>query len=187
MMFQQLDVELPEGISAVDNVVTNKKGINNYFQVPVLNQFKHDIVLRKNTNVRVIECVKSVIPLQVKQSALCKSQSINKTTVTSADPILEEPSIKPPNKINSEHHRKVVNTIYLCALTTLEREKVRVMLREEFEVFATGDTDTGNVDHNKMKIRLKDDIPCQATYISIPHPFYQDIRQCGRSTVQPVH
>ena len=44
MMFQQLEVELPEGISAVDNVVTNKKVINNNFQVPVLNQFKHDIV-----------------------------------------------------------------------------------------------------------------------------------------------
>ena len=60
------------------------------------------------------------------------------------------------------------------------------MLREEFEVFATDDTDIGNVDYNKMKIKLKDDIPCQATY-NIPHPFYQDTRQCGRSTEQPVH
>ena len=42
------------------------------------------------------------------------------------------------------------------------------MLREESEVFATDDTDIGNVDHNKMKIRLKDDIPCQATYNSLP-------------------
>ena len=103
MMFQQLEAELPEGISAVDSVVTIKKGINNYFQIPVLNQSKHDIVLRKNTNVGVIEYVKSVIPLQVEQSTSCKSPSVNKTTVTPPDQILKEPSVRPPNKTNSEH------------------------------------------------------------------------------------
>ena len=66
MMFSQLEADLPEGISAVDSVVTIKKGINNYFQVPVVNQSKHDIVFCKDTNVRDIEYVKSVIPLQVK-------------------------------------------------------------------------------------------------------------------------
>ena len=54
MMFQQLEAELPEGISAVDSVVTIKKGINNYFQVLVVNQSKHDIVLRKNTSVELL-------------------------------------------------------------------------------------------------------------------------------------
>ena len=66
MMFSQLEADLPEGISAVDSVVTIKKGINNYFQVPVVNQSKHDIEFCKDTNVRDIEYVKSVIPLQVK-------------------------------------------------------------------------------------------------------------------------
>ena len=84
-MFQQLEAELPEGISAVDSVVRIKRGINNYFQVTVANQSKHDIVLRKNTNVGVIEHVKSVIALQVKQSTSCKSPSVNKTTVTPPD------------------------------------------------------------------------------------------------------
>ena len=84
-MFQQLEAELPEGISAVDSVVRIKRGINNYFQVTVANQSKHDIVLRKNTNVGVIEYVKSVITLQVKQSTSCKSPSVNKTTVTPLD------------------------------------------------------------------------------------------------------
>ena len=32
MMFQKVKAELPEGISAVDSVVTIKKGINNYFK-----------------------------------------------------------------------------------------------------------------------------------------------------------
>ena len=169
-MFQQLETELPEGINVVDSVVTIEKGINNYFQVPIVNQSKHDIVLRKNTNVGVIEYIKSVIPLQVEQSTLCKSPSVSKTTVTPPDQIMEEPCVRPPNKTNSEHQQILVNTVDLSGLTTSkrEREKVKAMLREEYEVFATDDTDIGNVDHNKMKIRLKDDIPFQATYNSLP-------------------
>ena len=50
------------------------------------------------------------------------------------------------------------------------------MLREEPEVFATEGTDVSNVDHNKMKIRLKYDTPCQATYNSLPLPLYQELK-----------
>ena len=82
MMFQQLEAGLPEDISAVDSLVTIKKGISNYFQVPVVNQSKHDIALRKNTSVGVIKDVKSVIPSQFKQSTSCKHPSINRATVT---------------------------------------------------------------------------------------------------------
>ena len=47
------------------------------------------------------------------------------------------------------------------------------MLKRQLEVFATDDTDIGNVYHNKMTIRLKDNIPCEATYNSIPRRPYQ--------------
>ena len=84
-----------------------------------MNQSKYKIVLRKNTNVGVIEYVKSVIPLQVKQSTSCKSPSVNKATMTPPDQILEEPSIE-PNKTNSD--QRVVSNIDLSGLTTSERE-----------------------------------------------------------------
>ena len=77
-MFQQLETELPECIKEVDNEVSIKKGINIYFQIPVVNQTKHDIVLCKNTDIGNIECVKLAIPLQVKQSTLRKFPSVNK-------------------------------------------------------------------------------------------------------------
>ena len=105
-------------------MVTIKKGNNNYFQAPVVNQSKHDIVLHMNTNVGVIKHVKSVIPLQVKQSNSCKSHSVKKTTVTPPDQILEEPSIT-SNKTSSEHKQILVNTIDLSGLTTSERARDR--------------------------------------------------------------
>ena len=84
-----------------------------------MNQSKYKIVLHKNTNVGVIEYVKSVIPLQVKQSTSCKSPSVNKATMTPPDQILEEPSIE-PNKTNSD--QRAVSNIDLSGLTTSERE-----------------------------------------------------------------
>ena len=116
MMFQQLEIELPEGTGAVDSEVIIRKCINYYFQVPVVNESKHDIVL--NTNVGVIDYCKSVIPLQVNSSTSCKSLSVSKTTVTPLNQMLEELSITPPNKINSEHQQRVVNTADLSELTT---------------------------------------------------------------------
>ena len=53
---------------------------------------------------------------------------------------------------------------------------MRPKLREKSEVFATDDTDIGNVDPDKMKIRLKDGIPCQATCNSLPRPLYQELK-----------
>ena len=61
-------------------------------------------------------------------------------------------------------------------MTTSETEKVRAMLREKSEVFAIDETDIGNVEHNMMKIRLKDDIPCQATYNFLTCPLYQELK-----------
>ena len=72
----------------------------------------------------------------------------------------------------------MVNTIDPSGLTKSEIEKVRVMLREEFEVFATDDTDIDNVGHN-TKRRLKGDIPYQVTYNSIPHSLYQELKHYG--------
>ena len=106
MMFQQLEIEF----------LIIRKCINYYFQVPVVNESKHDIVL--NTNVGVIDYCKSVIPLQVNSSTSCKSLSVSKTTVTPLNQMLEELSITPPNKINSEHQQRVVNTADLSELTT---------------------------------------------------------------------
>lgn len=50
------------------------------------------------------------------------------------------------------------------------------MLREEYGVFAADYDDNGNVDTVKMKIKVKDDIPCKTTYNSIPRPVHQELK-----------
>ena len=92
-------------------MVTIKKGMHNYFQVPFV-----------NTNVGVIAYIKLTILLQVKQSTILKSPPVNKTTVTPPDQILEKPSLTLLNKISSENQQRLLNIIDLSGLTTSDKE-----------------------------------------------------------------
>ena len=42
-----------------------KKGVNNYFKVPVVNSSDHDIILNKNMIMGRVETVKSFVPLKL--------------------------------------------------------------------------------------------------------------------------
>ena len=67
MMFQPLDIELPEGIEIADTIILLKPDINNYFKIPIINTSKHDIVLKKNRQVGVLEYILSITPLEVEE------------------------------------------------------------------------------------------------------------------------
>ena len=67
MMYQQLDVVLPEHLEVSEAIVTIKSGLNNYFKVPVINTSKHDIVLLTNREIGFVEPITSIVPLDVKE------------------------------------------------------------------------------------------------------------------------
>ena len=66
MIFQQGEVELPEGLESTYSVIMLKPGAKNYFQIPVSDSSFYDIVLMKNTIVGRAEYINSIIPLPVK-------------------------------------------------------------------------------------------------------------------------
>ena len=66
MIFQQGEVELPEGLECTYSVIMLKPGAKNYFQIPVSDSSFYDIVLIKNTIVGRAEYINSIIPLPVK-------------------------------------------------------------------------------------------------------------------------
>ena len=65
MIFQQRDVQLPEGIHCADSVVLLKPGIKNHFRVPVINNTNHDITMRKNLTIGDLKYVSSIVPSEV--------------------------------------------------------------------------------------------------------------------------
>ena len=58
----------------------------------------------------------------------------------------------------------------------LRTREVRNMLKDEYNVCAADEEDVGDARNNTMKIKLIDDIPCQATYNSISQPLYQELK-----------
>ena len=59
IIFQQHEIQLPEGTDCNDSVVTLKNRAQNYFKIPVSNSASHDITLKKNTVVGCLEYVAS--------------------------------------------------------------------------------------------------------------------------------
>ena len=47
MIFQQHQIQLPEGIDSIESVMKLKKGARNYIKIPESNSASHDITLKK--------------------------------------------------------------------------------------------------------------------------------------------
>lgn len=69
-------------------------------------------------------------------------------------------------------------------LTSEQQQKVRQMLREESEIFARDDCDTGCIPDLQMKIRVKYDIPVAKTYNAIPYHLYEEVKKTHIGSTQ---
>jgi len=65
----------------------------------------------------------------------------------------------------------------LSYLSSEQQLIVKEMLREESGAFATDDGDIGCAKHLKLEINLRDDVPVQETYNSIPKPLYKEVKK----------
>ena len=61
-------------------------------------------------------------------------------------------------------------------MTHSQKEQVRQLLREEISVFSVNDQDIGCVKTLQMKINLKDQVPVQQNYNSIPKELYSEMK-----------
>ena len=135
MIFQQEEVELPEVLECIDSVIMLKPGAKNYFQIPVSNSSKHDIVLKKNTIVGRAEYINSIIPLPVKfNSYKISVSSIHTKEKDECNPIkkssekqnqpehqhqstIKKEKIEAVPKATTEHQHKILPSIDFAGLT----------------------------------------------------------------------
>ena len=185
MVFQQGEVELPEGLECADSVIMLKPRAKNYFQIPVSNSSNHDIVLKKNTIVGRAEYINSIISLPLKFNSykisvssihtkekdecnLIKhsSKKENQQEYPHQSTIKKEKAEAVPNA-TTEHQQKILASIGLTGLTSKQKEMVRLVIKEECDAFSGGDDDIGDIRSHPMKISLKDDHPVQLNYNSV--------------------
>ena len=176
-MFQQIDVELPEGIHCADSLVLLKPGIKNYFRVPVINNTNHDITIRENLTIEHLEYQSSTVPLEV----TAKTESnINKQkpTINVLEISEKSTSENEEKDCDHQHQQQILEKIDLSGLTFDQREQARTLIKEESSVFSVHDDDIDNVTSHQMEIHLNDKTPVQQNYNSIPRTLYEELKNC---------
>ncbi|KAL7842136.1 hypothetical protein SRHO_G00238250 [Serrasalmus rhombeus] len=133
--------------------------------VTIENTTGNDIQLGGRTPLGLLYSVDAVYPLraepmEILRLELCKSKNTPHIQQSSTESQGE--SWDPP--------------VDLSHLLDDQQQQVRQMLREECDVFAKNDWDTGCVKDLKMDILLKDNVPVQRTYNTIPRHLYQEVK-----------
>ncbi|KAL7869790.1 hypothetical protein AOLI_G00137780 [Acnodon oligacanthus] len=72
--------------------------------------------------------------------------------------------------------------VSLDHLTETEQQAVRKMLREECHAFSFDDDDTGCIPSLKMHVMLHDPSPVQKTFISVPKPLHEEVKEAPVGT-----
>ena len=128
-IFQQEEKKLAEGLDCIDSPPMMKKGVSNYFKVPVGNSSDHNIILKKNMIMGRVEPRTSLVPLEVKfhqQSA--KVSSIKATWEDNEEVQVTEEQQKlnsdssPINIPTVERQQKILSKIDLLRVTSQQQE-----------------------------------------------------------------
>lgn len=161
----QEDLELNEAVVKIP--VRHVK----YIPISVVNTAKQNITLQRNQILGYLQSVKTVYPaatqLTEPQGAqgeeAQKLESAPEKTANGSQSELPPPAWDPP--VNLNH------------LTNDQQEAVKKVLRDECQAFAYNDDDIGCIPYLKMHIKLHDTRPVQKTYISIPKPLHDEVKQ----------
>ncbi len=152
----------PEGLEFCDTLVSVKAGMTPKIVVSVQNPTSHDITLSGRTVIGTVQSVRSVYPANIFKSDL---------TTASVRHVLAKSSIE-----NTPTDEQWDPPVDLTHLNEHQKQVVSQMLREESQSFSRSDDDIGCVESLQMNISLKDNEPVARTYLSVPKPLYQEMK-----------
>ena len=177
MLFQRGENDLPEGLQYAETVVMLKSSTNNYFKIPVVSDSSKNVILHKNTQIGYLESIKSIVPLQVEK----RVQPVVNTIISSEADNFKHKETADQAEVNNnltltKKQLSIISSIDLAGLTRNQKEQVRQLMRKEISVFSVNDQDIGCVKTPQMKINLKDQVPVQQNYKSIPKQLYSEMK-----------
>ena len=154
-----------------------KSSTNNYFKIPVVSDSSKNVILHKNTQIGYLESIKSIVPLQVEK----RVQPVVNTIISSEADNFKHKETADQAEVNNnltltKKQLSIISSIDLAGLTRNQKEQVRQLMRKEISVFSVNDQDIGCVKTPQMKINLKDQVPVQQNYKSIPKQLYSEMK-----------
>lgn len=152
----------PEGLEFCDSLVQVKKRVPTHIILMVQNSAAHDIVLASRMIIGTVQPAAGVCPLD---------------TTLQTNSRVEIGSIETGCVKKQEEDEDLWNPpIDLTHLNEEQRKIVCKMLREESACFSRCDSDIGCIDKLKLSISLKDQEPVARTYMSVPKPLYEEMK-----------
>lgn len=131
-----------------------------YVAVPVENHTRHDIVLTRKTAIGSVQAIKKVIETD---SPIENDAKVEATTVCQAETGSPRTLWQPP--------------VDLGHLEKQQQDIVEKMLWEESGAFAKDAHDIGCIPSLHMSLNLKDDVPVQRAYSSVPKPLFSEVKE----------
>lgn len=127
-----------------------------HIRVSVGNHTKHEVTIPKRTILGEIAAIAKIIQTD-------QLEPTNPQGTVSSQPAQEEDD-------KTQWHPPI-------DLKSSEQAVVRQLLYEESSVFARNEKDIGNIPSLQMTLSLKDDIPVQNAYTSIPKPLLKEVKE----------
>lgn len=155
----------PEGLAIREQLIQIPGQEMGKIAVTVENLRDHDITLCGQTTLGWLYNVDSVSSLETKPVEGQKPLSVDTGAADQteqANPPAQTEPWDPP--------------VDLSHLSESQQQQVKQMLREECDVFAKDDWDTGMIKDLEIDIQLKDNAPVQKTYNAIPQHLYQEVK-----------
>nr|XP_023656141.1 uncharacterized protein LOC111837914 [Paramormyrops kingsleyae] len=142
---------------------TEEKG---QIMVTVENVTDRDVSLSGRTVLGGLHAVDSAYPPPIMSPSCAEPRTVEDSNETNQVKQAGQPT----------HSEPWDPPVDLSQLPEDQRQQVQQMLREECSVFAKDDWDMGCISDLKMDIQLKDNIPVQKTYNTIPRHLYQEVK-----------
>ncbi|XP_073668068.1 uncharacterized protein [Paramisgurnus dabryanus] len=157
---------LPEGVVIEEGLVTVPVDRPSVLPVPIANTNNYAVTLGRRAVIGHLQTIKCTLPVNTEQANEDNDSDKPKVkaNVSSDDSKTQKPSQWDP-------------TVPLDHLSEAQQETVRQMLREECHAFAYNEDDIGCIPSLNLHITLKDTTPVNKTYMSVPKPLHQEVKE----------
>ena len=168
----------PSGLSMSETLLRTKGGSSNQIKLEVRNDSSHDIVivLKNRTLVGRVELVCSITPVDVKCKPFSDDVKTSDAETSGSQSSVTRAPDETPTASASLSNELDVSEIDLEGLTPEQKSQAIQMLNEEKDSFSQSEEDIGMIKDLELDIKLKDDIPVQKNYLSIPRLLYPEVK-----------
>ncbi len=162
-------------------VISLQRGSLTKVQIPVTNISNVDIMLAPRTILGRVEHARAIYPADTQPDIVTSDWNSSNGGVVAGVVATESKSVTSAHSIENTGHdanKKLWDPpVPISHLTPEQQRKVQQMLREECETFVKDEDDVGCIPSLQLKIRLSDMTPVKRTYVSVPKPLHNEVKE----------